>query len=194
MSRKGRSLDIGEGKITTVVVSKPFVRVRDRVRLWAIAGLGNVLLIEQVVASLFGPVVVQRLLVGGRGREHWKLLFDLLEVRDEVVVLDLTEVTPIVDFFVLTTGTSRRQMHAIVEEADRVLKGKGSHRIGREGYDGTNWILQDYGDVVLHVFSAEKRELYDLEHLWADAYRIDWRAELEHSEMCPHDRSQWHCV
>ena len=96
----------------------------------------------------------------------------------EIVVLDLTDVTPIVDFFVLATGASRRQMHAIVEETDRVLKGKGSHRIGREGYDGTNWILQDYGDVVLHVFSAEARELYDLEHLWADAKRIDWQEEL----------------
>jgi len=94
-------------------------------------------------------------------------------------VLDLTGVTPIVDYFVIATGTSRRQMHAVAEEADRVLSDKGSARIGIEGYKGSTWILQDYGDVVLHVFTEETRAAYDLEHLWADSKQVDWQAALQ---------------
>jgi ribosome-associated protein len=95
------------------------------------------------------------------------------------VVLDLSPVTPIVDYFVITTGTSRRQMHAVAEEVDRVLTAEGSTRRGLEGYERSDWILQDYGDVVLHVMSDEARRTYDLERLWADAPRVDWRAELD---------------
>ncbi len=98
------------------------------------------------------------------------------------VVLDLTGITPITDFFVLTTGTSRRQNHAIAEEVDDVLNREGSQRIGLEGYQDSGWILQDYGDVVLHVFTPETREMYDLESLWADAEPIDWQAILADSE------------
>ena len=97
----------------------------------------------------------------------------------DVVVLDLTGVTTIVDYFVIATGTSRRQMHAVAEEADRVLSDKGSARIGIEGYKGSTWILQDYGDVVLHVFTEETRAAYDLEHLWADSKQVDWQAALQ---------------
>ncbi len=97
----------------------------------------------------------------------------------DTLVLDLTGVTPIVDYFVLTTGTSARQMHAIAEEADRALEIEGSRRLGLEGYKTSSWILQDYGDVVLHIFSPESRGIYDLEHLWADASRVDWRAVVK---------------
>jgi len=70
-------------------------------------------------------------------------------------------------------------MHAIAEEVDRVLQGEGSNRIGLEGYQNSNWILQDYGDIVLHVFTAETRTVYDLEHLWADAAQVDWREQVK---------------
>lgn len=101
---------------------------------------------------------------------------DELRGRD-VVVLDLTGQTSIVDFFVIVTGTSRRQMHAIADEVNRLLKGeRGNQRISIEGYrtEG-NWVLTDYGDVVLHVFTPEGRELYNLEGLWGDATRVDWQ-------------------
>lgn len=97
----------------------------------------------------------------------------------DTVVLDLTEVTPIFDYFVITTGTSKRQMHAIADEASRLLKSEGARRMGVEGRDSSSWILQDYGDVVLHVFNPEARHAYDLEHLWADARRVDWREVLQ---------------
>ncbi len=90
-------------------------------------------------------------------------------------MLDLTRVTPIVDYFVITTATSGRQMHAIADEVSRTLTGEGSTRLGVEGADGNSWILLDYGDIVLHVFTQEARSTYDLEHLWSDADRVDWQ-------------------
>lgn len=82
------------------------------------------------------------------------------------------------DFFVITTATSSRQMRALADAVGRMLRGTGSKRIGKEGMDGSSWILLDYGDIVLHVFSPEARAQYDLEHLWADAPRIDWKSHL----------------
>ena len=94
-------------------------------------------------------------------------------------MLDLTGITSIVDFFVIATGTSHRQMHAIADEVNRKLKREdGNRRLNIEGYrTAGNWILTDYGDVVLHVFTVEGRALYNLEQLWADAPRIDWKSE-----------------
>ncbi len=97
----------------------------------------------------------------------------------DTIVLDLTGITPICDYFVITTGSNRRQIHAIADEVNRVLKESGSARMGREGYDESSWVVQDYGDVVLHVFTPETRELYDLENLWADAPRVEWEAAEE---------------
>lgn len=97
----------------------------------------------------------------------------------DTIVLDLTGITPICDYFVITTGTNRRQIHAIADEVNRVLKESGSARMGREGYDESSWVVQDYGDVVLHVFTPETRELYDLENLWADAPRVEWESSGE---------------
>lgn len=105
---------------------------------------------------------------------------DEMRAKD-IVVLDLTKIASIVDFFVIATGTSRRQMHAIADEVNRQLKGdRGNERLGVEGYRSEgNWLLMDFGDVVLHVFTEEGRELYDLESLKADASRVDWRPMAE---------------
>ena len=94
----------------------------------------------------------------------------------DIVVLDLTKLTSIVDFFVVVTASSQRQMHAIADEVNRLLKrDHGNARLGIEGYRTKgNWLLTDYGDVVVHVFTPAGRSLYDLEQLWADALRIDW--------------------
>jgi ribosome-associated protein len=91
----------------------------------------------------------------------------------DIVILDMRELTSIFDFFVLVTGTSRRQMHAISEEIDRTLEETlGDHRLGIEGYVEGRWILLDYGDVVIHLFDEEARDYYALEHLWCGARQI----------------------
>lgn len=92
----------------------------------------------------------------------------------DILLLDMRPITPIVDYFVIVTANSQRQMKALGEEVARVMKKRGLQRLGEEGADGDGvWVLQDFGDVVLHVFSPEGRELYDLEGLWADAPRIE---------------------
>ncbi|MGA2031665.1 MAG: ribosome silencing factor [Thermoguttaceae bacterium] len=94
----------------------------------------------------------------------------------DIVILDLRELTAIFDYFVLATGTSRRQLHAMSEEIDRVLQEElNDRRMGIEGYDASRWILLDYGDVVIHLFEPEMRAYYALEDLWAHAKRIAWK-------------------
>jgi len=100
----------------------------------------------------------------------------------DTVVLDLTGVTPIFDFFVVTTAGSPRQMRAIADEVQRVLALEGSKSLGTEGTESATWVLQDYGDIVLHVFTPAARSLYDLEHLWADAVQVDWQGYLDSSK------------
>lgn len=95
----------------------------------------------------------------------------------EILVLDMREVTPLYDYLVIATGASRRLMHTIAEEVDAHLTSLGDHRIGIEGYESSKWIVQDYGDLVLHVFDPSAREFYSLEELWADAPRVDWERE-----------------
>lgn len=92
----------------------------------------------------------------------------------DVLVLDMRRVTSIYDYLVIATGASRRQMHSIAEEIDDAMAAVGDHRLGIEGYDSSKWIVQDYGDVVTHVFDPSAREYYALEELWADAPRVDW--------------------
>ncbi len=97
---------------------------------------------------------------------------DLNRGRD-VQILDLRELTPIFDYFVVVTGASRRQLHAISEEIDDVMQRDfNDQRLGIEGYAESRWILLDYGDVVIHMFDDETRAYYGIEHLWAGAKRV----------------------
>jgi ribosome-associated protein len=82
--------------------------------------------------------------------------------------------TPLYDFFVLANGNSRRQVHTITEEIDAAMREIGDARLSIEGYAASKWVVQDYGDVVVHVFDPATREYFALEDLWADAPRVDW--------------------
>ncbi|HUU11874.1 MAG TPA: ribosome silencing factor [Phycisphaerae bacterium] len=99
----------------------------------------------------------------------------------EVAVLDLRKLSPVTDFFVLATGTSARQMRAVAEWAVRTGRDLGEKPFGvegadpAEGADASRWLLVDYVDVVVHVFTDESRRYYDLELLWGDAPRVDWQ-------------------
>ena len=98
----------------------------------------------------------------------------------DVVVLDLRAVTPVFDFFVIASGTSRRQLHAMSEEIDHKLEDElGDKRMGIEGYAESRWILLDYGTVVIHLFDDETRAYYDIENLWTQAQRVDLSGIIE---------------
>jgi ribosome-associated protein len=92
----------------------------------------------------------------------------------DIVVLDLRKITPLYDYFVIATGTSRRQIHTITEDIDAALRRVGDRRLSVEGYESSTWVVQDYGDLLIHVFNPQTREYYALEELWADAPRVDW--------------------
>ena len=93
----------------------------------------------------------------------------------DILVLDMRGITPLYDFFVLLTGASRRQIHTITEEIDAALRAEGEARLSIQGYQTSRWVVQDYGDIVVHVFDPEARSYYALEELWADAPQIDWQ-------------------
>ncbi|MFN4258960.1 MAG: ribosome silencing factor [Gemmataceae bacterium] len=95
----------------------------------------------------------------------------------DIVVLDLRALTPLYDFLVLANGASRRQLHTLAEEIDAILRSHGDRRLHIEGYEASKWIVQDYGDVVIHLFDPESREYYALDDFWADAPRVDWERE-----------------
>jgi ribosome-associated protein len=91
----------------------------------------------------------------------------------DILVLDVRELTPIFDYFVIATGSSGRQLHAMADEIGTVLKRElGQHRLGVEGYEGSRWILMDYGDVVVHLFDDEARDYYALPLLWSGAKQV----------------------
>ena len=92
----------------------------------------------------------------------------------DVRVLDMREQTSLFDYFVIATGTSRRQLHAMSEEIDHTLEDDlRDKRMGIEGYSESRWIVLDYGTVVIHLFDEETRQFYSLENLWADAKPVD---------------------
>jgi ribosome-associated protein len=92
---------------------------------------------------------------------------------EDVAVLDMKPLTSEFDYFVLVTGNSRRQLHAIGDEIDHTLEDDlGDERMGIEGYSESRWILLDYGSVVIHLFDAETRKFYALEDLWDTAQRV----------------------
>jgi ribosome-associated protein len=92
----------------------------------------------------------------------------------DVRILDLRSVTEVFDYFVIATGSSRRQMHAVSDEIERVVKAEwGDEKRGIEGYDESRWIVIDYGDVIVQLFDADSRQYWDLEHLWSDAKHVE---------------------
>ena len=95
----------------------------------------------------------------------------------DVVILDLRDLTPICDYFVVASGTSRRQLHAMSDEIDHKLEDDlRDKRLGIEGYDGSSWLLLDFGTIVVHLFEAETRKYYGIEDLWAEGKRVDWES------------------
>ena len=97
---------------------------------------------------------------------------------ENVVLLDLRGRSPVTEFFVIGTGTSPRQMRTVVDEIRDLGKRTGFAAWQTSGYESAKWILLDCVSVVIHVFDEESRDFYDLELLWGDCPRVDWRKEL----------------
>jgi ribosome-associated protein len=87
-------------------------------------------------------------------------------------VLDLREITSFADFFVIASGANARQIQAIADEIEIQLKKLGEYPHSVEGYQNAEWVLLDYGDYLIHIFTAKARQYYDLERLWRDAKSV----------------------
>ncbi|MFN0092599.1 MAG: ribosome silencing factor [Acidimicrobiales bacterium] len=94
----------------------------------------------------------------------------------DTVVLEVGDVLSITEFFVITSGANARQVRTIVDEVERCVAELGARPAAVEGLDQASWVLVDYGSFVVHVFLQETRDYYQLERLWADVPRLDWRA------------------
>jgi ribosome-associated protein len=99
-----------------------------------------------------------------------------------VVVMDVRGISPITDYLVIATGTSARQMSTVMSDLEEFGHGRGFACLSRNGYEGDTWLLCDMVDVVVHLFNQESRLFYDLDSLWGDAKRVDWKpAEVQQS-------------
>ncbi len=93
----------------------------------------------------------------------------------DVQILDTRGQTALFDYFVIATGASRRQLHAISDEIDHKLeRDLHDRRMGAEGYAESRWIVLDYGNIVIHLFDEDARNYYRLEELWADSPRVSF--------------------
>ena len=92
----------------------------------------------------------------------------------DIQALDTREITTVTDFFLLASATSHTQVRALADEVDeKITEEFKRNPLHKEGYSSADWILLDYGDVVVHIFHQESRAFYHLEHLWADAKSLD---------------------
>ncbi|MDO5560091.1 MAG: ribosome silencing factor [Oscillospiraceae bacterium] len=92
---------------------------------------------------------------------------------ENIEVLGIKDLTVLTDYFVIANGTSTTHTRTLADEVEYQLSQAGIEPTRKEGYSGSNWIILDYSDIVVHVFYKETREFYQLERLWADGEHVD---------------------
>lgn len=100
----------------------------------------------------------------------WKALDD--KKAKDIKILKTAEQTVLADYFVICNGTSSTHVKALVNEVDRQLSEAGEPPIRREGLRSDIWVLMDFGSVIVHIFTEEARQFYNLERLWSDAREV----------------------
>lgn len=93
---------------------------------------------------------------------------------EDIILLDLRNLSGVADYFVIATGGADSQLRAIADRIEDGLAEEGQRLWHREGYENGQWIVLDFVDVVCHLFLKEKRDFYQLERLWGDAPRTDY--------------------
>lgn len=108
-------------------------------------------------------------------KEITRLAIQALEDKkaEDIRVIDISEVSVIADYFVIAGGTNKAQIQALCDNVQEKLGRAGYPEKQTEGYKTANWILLDYGDVIVHIFDKENRLLYDLERIWRDGVQIE---------------------
>lgn len=116
--------------------------------------------------------------------ESKELAFAIAKMLDDkkgmnIKIIKIDEISTLADYFVIATGTSNTHVKALSDEVEYKLKGEGNHPMGVEGYNSNSWILIDYAQVVVHVFTPEGREFYDLDRLWQDGKEVEVNFEVQ---------------
>ncbi len=104
-----------------------------------------------------------------------RLAMDALEDKkaEDIRVIDISEISVIADIFMIAGGSNRSQIQALCDNVEEKL-GRAGYAVKQiEGYDTANWVLMDFGSIIVHIFDKENRLLYDLERLWRDGTQID---------------------
>ena len=92
---------------------------------------------------------------------------------EDIRVIDISEVSVIADYFLIAGGSNRSQIQALCDNVEEILGRAGYLCRQKEGYDTANWILMDFGDLIVHIFDKENRLLYDLERIWRDGRQVE---------------------
>ena len=111
-------------------------------------------------------------------KQMMKLAYEALSEKkgNDITVLDISDVTVIADYFLIAHGDNINQVQAMADEVQEKLEKNGFPCRQVEGYLSGNWILLDFGSVVVHIFSREERRFYDLERIWRDGKPVDMKA------------------
>lgn len=91
---------------------------------------------------------------------------------ERITVIDISKVSSFADYFVITNGNSDTQMRALMDEVDEQMEKAGCQIKQKEGNHHGDWILMDYGDVIVHIFSKDSRSFYNLERIWRDGTEV----------------------
>ena len=104
-----------------------------------------------------------------------KIAIEVLEDKkaEDIRVIDISDLSVLADFFIIATGNNRTQVQAMADEVEQKLGRTGAVPKQIEGYQAANWVLLDFGDVIIHIFDAQNRLFYDLERIWKDGRQID---------------------
>ena len=92
---------------------------------------------------------------------------------EDIRVIDISEISTLADYFIIAAGTNRNQVQALADNVQEKLGREGHMTKNVEGYDAGNWILLDFGDIIVHVFDSENRVFYDLERIWRDGKPVE---------------------
>ena len=108
-------------------------------------------------------------------KELARLAIKALEDKkaEDIKVIDISGVSVIADYFIIAGGNNRSQIQALCDNVSEQLGRAGYPEKQIEGYDTANWILLDFGDIIVHIFDKENRLLYDLERIWRDGKQVD---------------------
>lgn len=107
--------------------------------------------------------------------EMTKIAIAALEDKkaEDISVIDISGVSVLADYFIIANGNNKSQVQALIDSVEEKLGRAGHHPKNVEGYQTGNWILMDYGDVIVHVFDRQNRLFYDLERIWRDGKKVD---------------------